>query len=177
MQRILFTLLLLLLTKPLLAFELFGTNINNTDRDQLRGIIRNTGANVVREAGDDNWYDIYDMSAKFEQGKRLFVGYEKTAGRFAFAEYQLPYDYFDMMLLRLKAKYGEPVVRYGRYDSDKLYAWNIDGIDIRFTQDWNRNISQLVYSQPENLIALKQGYQQFKAGQFSESLKTKETYF
>lgn len=159
------------------AFELFGININETDRNKLRDVIRNSGANVVREAGDDNWYDIYDMSASFTQGKRLFVGYEKAAGKFAFAEYQLPFDYFNMMLLRLKAKYGEPKIRYGRYESDKQYLWQVDGIDISFRQEWAKNISRLVYSSAENLQALQQAYQQFNAGQFSESLKIKETYY
>jgi len=177
MQRIFLSLILLTMSSSLPAFELFGVNINETDRNKLRDVIRNSGANVVREAGDDNWYDIYDMSASFTQSKRLFVGYEKATGKFAFAEYQLPFDYFGMMLLRLKAKYGEPEVRYGRYESDKLYYWQIDGIDINFKQEWADNISRLIYSSAENLQALQQGYQQFNANKFSESLQIKETYY
>jgi len=177
MQRIFLSLLLLMFSSSLPAFELFGTNINNTDRNKLRDVIRNSGANVVREAGDDNWYDIYDMSANFAQGKRLFVGYEKVAGKFAFAEYQLPFDYFNTMLLRLKAKYGEPKIRYGRYESDMQYVWQVDGIDINFKQEWAGNISRLIYSSAQSLQALQLGYQQFKAGKFSESLKVNESYY
>jgi len=177
MQRFLMILSLMLLPLSVQALDLFATNINNTDRAAFREVIRNTGAKVIREAGDDNWFDIYDMSAIFKQSKRFFVGYDKATGRFAFAEYQLSYDYFNTMLLRLQAKYGEAKITYGVFESDKKYGWVVDGINIELQQQWSKNRTRLSYNQPQNLLALQQAYRQFKAAAFAESLKTNEPYF
>lgn len=177
MQRIFFILILLFNVSAAQAFDLFGTNINNESRNTLREVIRNNGAEVIREAGEDNWFDIYDMSAGFKQSKRLFVGYDKETARFAFAEYQLKYDYFHTMLLRLKAKYGNPEIRYGMFESDKKHIWQIDGIEIQLTQDWGLNVSRLIYSVPENLRVLRQAYRQSQTDDFTRSLEINSTYY
>lgn len=177
MRRLFLIICLLLQPFTAMAFDLFGVNINTTNRVAMREVIRNSGANVVREAGEDNWYDIYDMSATFKQSKRLFVGYDKATTRFAFAEYRLPYDYFKTMLRRLQAKYGEAKKQYGQFESDLKYIWVVDGINIELQQNWHQNHTRLLYSQPQNLLALKQAYQQSKLAAFNESLQTDEPYF
>ncbi len=177
MQRFLVIMSLVLLPVSVQALDLFATNINNTDRVAFREVIRNTGANVIREAGEDNWFDVYDLSASFKQSKRFFVGYDKTSGRFAFAEHQLSYDYFSTMFLRLKAKYGEAKKTFGQFESDLKYSWVVDGITIELQQQWAKNHTRLSYIHPQNLQALQQAYDQFKATAFAESLKTDEPYF
>jgi len=159
------------------AFELFGVTVNAIDRVKLREAIRNSGAEVVREAGDDNWYDVYDMTSNFKQSKQLYVAYEKTNGQFAFAEYHLPYAYFNTMLTRLKFKYGKPSVQYGTFESDTKYLWLVDGINILLQLDWAKNVSRLQYTQNNNLAVLQQAYQQSSAQKFSDSLELNQSYF
>lgn len=176
-MRLILILFLLLSSHSVLAFELFGVAINSINRVQLRDAIRNGGAEVVREAGDDNWYDVYDMSVNFKQSKQLFVAYEKVSGNFAFAEYHLPYGYFNTMLLRLKAKYGKPTIEYGKFQSDAKFTWNVDGIDIMLKQDWNNNLSQLIYSKKEQLGIVQQAYRKSEAVKRSELLQLSASYY
>jgi len=159
------------------AFELFGVTVNAIDRVKLREAIRNSGAEVVREAGDDNWYDVYDMTTNFKQSKRLYVAYEKANAQFAFAEYHLPYAYFDTMLTRLKFKYGKPAVKYGTFESDTKYQWLVDGINILLQLDWAKNVSRLQYTQNNNLAVLQQAYQQSRVKKFTDSLELNKSYF
>ena len=177
MQRFLMTMSLVIMTGSVQALDLFATNINNTDRAAFREVIRNTGANVIREAGEENWFDVYDLSATFKQSKRFFVGYDKASGRFAFAEHQLPYDYFNTMFLRLQAKYGEANKTFGQFESELKYSWVVDGITIELQQQWAKNRTRLSYVHPQNLQALQRAYGQFKSAAFAESLKTNEPYF
>ena len=181
MRKTNFTLLTLLwlLSYPLTsnAVELFGVKLNNINRQQLREAINNSGAEIIREAGDDNWFDIYNLSSQFAQCKQLFVGYDKTTATFAFAEYQLPYDYLPTMLKRLQAKYGAAEVRGGTFASDRKYQWLIDGVNITLQYDWSRNISRLVYSQQPNLQQLQQAYQQDQRDQARKKLDINANYF
>ncbi|MDH5517925.1 MAG: hypothetical protein OEY36_08950 [Gammaproteobacteria bacterium] len=169
--------IVLLLPAPLMAFELFGVNINQINRVDLRLAIRDSGAEVVREAGDDNWYDVYDMTSNFKQSKFLFVAYEKTTATFAFAEYHLPYDYFRSMLLRLTLKYGKPRVRYGNFESENRHYWTVDGIKIEITQNWNKNLTRLIYTQPEKLLPLQQAYRQEELLKLSKLLNVDGSYY
>lgn len=169
--------LVLMLPQQLLAFELFGVTINEISRLELRAAIRDTGAVVVREAGDENWYDVYDMSSNFKQSKFLFVAYEKTTASFAFAEYQLPYDYFRRMLARLKLKYGKPRVKYGSFESENRHFWVIDGINIELTQNWNKHTTRLVYTQPAKLAILQQAYQNDEMLKLSKLLNVDGSYY
>ncbi|MDH5425917.1 MAG: hypothetical protein OEY29_13060 [Gammaproteobacteria bacterium] len=171
------TMLLLLVAHSAAAFELFGVVINTAQRQQIRDAIRNSGAEVIREAGEENLYDVYDMSAEFRQSKRLYVAYEKTAGGFAFAEYQLPYAYLNTMLKRLRLKYGQPKINYGTYESDTKYLWNVDGVDILLTQEWDKNISRLVYSQQQQLLQVQQLFRQTEEARQLKALELERSYF
>lgn len=173
-----YLIIILCLISPVgMAFDLFGVAIDNINRVAFRAAINDSGAVVVREAGDDNWYDIYDLSANFKQSKQLFVAYEKTSGNFAFAEYHLPYRYLAGMLQRMRAKYGKPVLKYGTYESDTEYRWQIDSINIVLLQDWEKNITRLVYSRSDNLQALQQAYQQEQLQKFTAAMGINDTYY
>lgn len=169
--------ILFLVSPAALAFDLFGVAIDNINRVQLREAINNSGAVVVREAGDDNWYDIYDLSASFIQSRQLFVAYEKAGGNFAFAEYHLPYAYLTEMLQRMQAKYGKPVLKYGQFESDTEYRWQIDNINIVLVQSWEKNITRLVYSRADNLQALQQAYQQDLQQKLTAAMGINDTYY
>ncbi|MCK4709217.1 MAG: hypothetical protein KAU21_11420 [Gammaproteobacteria bacterium] len=172
-----FVLLVMLISHDAFALELFGVAIENIDRVQLRQAIQNSGAEIVREAGDDNWYDIYNVSENFSQAKRLFVAYDKTSAKFAFAEYHFAYDFLKTMRLKLINKYGNPRVLYGLFESDKSYIWKVDGIDIKLTLDWQKNISRLVYSQAGNTNLLVQAYRQAQQTKLSTALQKGSAYY
>lgn len=166
-----------MLPQSLMALELFGVTVNEINRVQLREAIRNTGAEVVREAGDDNWYDVYNMSVNFKQSKYLFIAYDKTTANFAFAEYHLPYDYLRSMLLRLKLKYGKPDIKYGSFESENRFLWLVDGINIELTQDWDKSITRLVYTQPATIVPLQQAYRQSESANLSKLLQVDGSYY
>lgn len=177
MRRFFLMIYCLFMTCTAQGFELFGVNLVTTDRAAFREVIKNSGAEVIREAGDDNWYDIYNLSARFKESRRLFVGYNKQTTALAFAEYQLPYDYLMTMLQRMRAKYGAEKKTYGRFASDTQYRWVIDGVNIVLMQDWHSNQTRLIYSLPGNLAALRQDYRQSKTEEFTKALNINENYF
>lgn len=176
-MRLILIFILCLPSFAAMSFELFGVAINNINRVELREAIRKSGAEVIREAGDDNWYDVYNMSLNFKQSKQLFVAYDKTNGDLAFVEYHLSYSYFNTMLNRLKGKYGKPTVRYGTFQSDAKFIWNVDGIDITLQQDWGKSISRLVYSQKEKLLTVQLAYRQTQAQKASKLLQLDASYY
>jgi hypothetical protein len=169
--------IILLLSPAVQALELFGVTVDNINRVQLREALGKVGAVIIREAGDDNWFDIYDVSAGFNPSKTLFVGYDKTSGNFAFAEYQLPFNYFTAMLQQMKFKYGKPVTKYGQYESDKRYIWQIGAIKVELLQDWHKNISRLVYTQEDNLQLLQSAYQQEQQQKFKVKMAVNNLYY
>ena len=176
-MRWFFIVFLTLLSHSVLALELFGVTVNNINREQLREAIRNTGAEVIREAGDDNWYDIYNMAVNFKQSKQLLVGYEKINGNLAFIEYHLPYQNLSSMLKRLQLKYGKETQEYGRFESDTRFVWNVDGIRIELSQNWEKNIGQLIYSQPASLEILQSSYQQAENEKLALQLNAESIYY
>lgn len=170
--------LLLVLPINVMALELFGVVLSQTtSRTELRNAVKNSGAEVVREAGDDNWFDIYNHAAVFEQSQKLYIGYDKQSTNFAFAEYQLPYEYIQVMLQRLEAKYGKAERRYATFDSDIRYLWLIDGVEVSLQQDWHAGVSRLQYSVQENLQRLQQAFQQSKDEAAKQQLNTNVNYF
>lgn len=176
MRKLIF-IYLLLTSSTVSAFELFGVTLNNINRVQLREAINNSGAEIIREAGDENWFDIYGMKANFKQSQKMFVGYNKANASFAFLEYHLPYHYLPTMLKRMQAKYGNSTRRYGTFQSDIKHQWLIDGIKIELSYDWHRNVSRLVYTQDDNLQALQQAYQQNLEQKRLEKLDINVSYF
>lgn len=176
-MRILLGLLLSLYLPHTLAFDLFGVNVMETGRDQIRDAIRTSGAVVIREAGEGNWFDIYDMSRVFKQSKKMFVAYDKNSGQFAFAEYQLPYDYVDTMLSRLTLKYGKPELKNGMFHSDTQYHWTIDGVAIALYRNWQANFGTLMYSAPDVLVKLQQDYTQSRRDELNKTLQNETSYY
>ena len=44
------------------ALELFGVDLENTSRYELRSAVIQAGLLLISEAGEEEWYDIYDSS-------------------------------------------------------------------------------------------------------------------
>ena len=157
------------LSLPAPALELFGIPVITAQRDQIRKAIRENGAQIIREAGNQNFYDIYDSRTVLQPSRRLYVGYDKQTGRFAFAEYELPYAYLDIMLLRLRTKYSEPEKVDTLFASDQKFVWRLEGAVIYLFRDWNANVTRLIYSQPEALASLQKTHNELQAGKQLET--------
>lgn len=168
---------MLLFSSVATAFELFGVDVAKASREDLRAAIRNSGMVVEREAGENNWFDIYDASPVFSQSRKLFVSYDKRSGKFAFAEYQLPYSYMKKMRARLTIKYGQPEKKAAGFESDSSYHWEVDGIQVSLKPLWQQNRLQLLYINPQSMPALIEDYQAFRKSELGRVLKVEEPYF
>ena len=137
------------------ALDLFGVALESSRRDQLREAARAVGLTLVREGGDDNWFDIYDSREALPGSRYCYLGFVKQSQAFAFVEYE--FDGLDpkIMLDRLRGRYGEPQVIEGKYLSDRRYAWRRDGIDITLGADWRAYRTRLSYVHPQNMAALR----------------------
>ncbi len=136
------------------ALELFGVELETSARDQLRDAARNAGLVLIREGGEDNWFDLYDSSAVLAGSVRFYLGFVKQDQRFAFAEYEFIGLQQKRLLQNLTRKYGPPEVEGGRFVSDRRYRWRRDGIDIELGSDWHNYRTRLIYTEPRNMAAL-----------------------
>ncbi len=149
------SLALLLQVPPAGALELFGVELESAGRGELSAAVGDAGATLVREGGGDAWFDVYDSSAVLPGSKRLYLGFVKREGRFAFAEYEFVGLVAKRLLRDLRAKYGPPTIRGGRFISDRSYHWRRGGIDISLVSDWPNYRSRLSYVVPDNLAELQ----------------------
>ncbi|MCP4388073.1 MAG: hypothetical protein GY802_07245 [Gammaproteobacteria bacterium] len=152
--RLLFVLLLLVVSVPTPALELFGVVLETSSRDELRAATRDAGLVLLREGGEDNWFDVYDSSTVLGGSTRFYLGFVKQDLRFAFAEYEFRGLNRKQLLHHLKRKYGKAEVRGGRYVSDRSYHWQRDGIRIELSSDWQNYKTRLTYLIPQNMSDL-----------------------
>ena len=140
---------------PATALELFGVELETTDRDALRAAVKEAGVELIREGGETAWFDVYDSAAVLPGSRRLYLGFVKADARFAFAEYEFTGLDAQPMLAALSGKYGEPETRAGRYLTDRSYRWQRDGVAIELAADWHNYRLRLSYVVPRNLAALQ----------------------
>ena len=145
---------LALAAEPAAALELFGVQLESTDRDALRAAVKEAGVELIREGGEEAWFDVYDSAAVLPGSRRLYLGFVKADARFAFAEYEFAGLDAAPMLAVLRVKYGTPETRGGKYLSDRSYRWQRDGIEIELAPDWHNYRVRLTYVLPSNLAAL-----------------------
>ncbi|MDH3761914.1 MAG: hypothetical protein OEU50_13105 [Gammaproteobacteria bacterium] len=168
-----FAFLLLISSAPAFALELFGVALESASRDELRAATAQAGLLLVREGGEDNWYDVYDSSSALAGSTRFYLGFVKKNQRFAFAEYEFRGFSHKQLLRQLTLKYGKAEVEGGRFVSDHRYRWQRDGIQIELNSDWQRYRTRLTYLIPQNmsdLLAERAAYnsrQQAQAAQVS----------
>jgi hypothetical protein len=145
--------MLLCLPAPAVAVSLFGVDIASAQRNQLRAMVKRSGAKLVREGGDQ-LFDEYDSSGLLDGSRTLYLGFERGGG-FAFLEYELLPHYQRWMQTRLARKYGEPQVESGIFLSDARAVWQVDGIEISLQRDFDCFCSRLIYAQAANLATLR----------------------
>lgn len=142
-----------------LAAELFGVQLQSATLDQLRAAVKQSGATLIRGAGEGQPYEIYDSKALLEASSRLYLGYVAEDRRFAFVEYEFFGLKQSAMLRKLSAKYGKPATQKGQYISDRQYQWEVNGIQILLQSDWKNYRTRLSYIDPVALADLKQASQ------------------
>lgn len=147
-------LLLSALAAPATALELFGVALESTSRAQLRAATTKAGLVLVREGGEDNWFDVYDSSTALAGSTRFYLGFVKKDQRFAFAEYEFRGLSQKQLLHNLTRKYGKAEVQRGRFVSDRIYRWQRDGIRIELSADWQNYKTRLTYLNPQNMSDL-----------------------
>ncbi len=152
----LFLLPLLLLSLPASAVELFGVDLASAQRDSLRQAVRQAGAELISEAGDNDFFDAYRSDTLLTESRRLYLGFVKADGAFAFAEYEFPQLRNPRMLRKLTERYGPPERISGKFLSDTEYRWRQPPVEITLRQDWPAHALRLIYARPDQLQRLQQ---------------------
>jgi len=152
---LLLTLLLITLSGPLAALELFGIALETANRDELRAAVKAAGLVLVREGGDDHWFDVYDSSTALDGSTRFYLGFVKLNQVFAFAEYEFVGLDRRRLVRDLTLKYGAAEIRRGRFLSDQSHRWQRDGIRIELGGDWHNYKTRLTYFSPQNMSKLQ----------------------
>ena len=145
---------MMLATPVATALELFGVSLESSNRDELREAAKQAGLTLIREGGEDNWFDLYDSSTVLPGSSRFYLGFVKQNQGFAFAEYEFHGLNTGRMLGDLVRKYGAAEVREGRFVSDRSFHWQRDGIRIDLVSDWHLYKTRLIYTHPANLADL-----------------------
>lgn len=150
-------LLLFLLLAPFTAHavELFGVSLSQSTQDQLRNAVKQAGAELVKEAGRDGFFDVYDSGKILPGSSRLYLGYVKKTGKFAFAEYEFNGLLKPGLVGQLEARYGKPELVKGRFFSDVTYRWKANDINIMLYADWLKYKTRLDYSDETALQQLR----------------------
>ncbi|MFT5219772.1 MAG: hypothetical protein ACI9LO_000567 [Planctomycetota bacterium] len=136
------------LSSPAIALELFGVNLESTNSGELRNAAKQAGVVLVKESGDDTWFDVYDSSTVLEGSTLLYLGFVKNSQQFAFAEYEFPGVDTRLLLAKLTRKYGKAAISAGRFISDKRYRWDQDGIAIELRSEWQNYKTHIIYRNP-----------------------------
>ena len=150
------------------AVQLFGVDLQNANQQQLRTAVKNAGVKLISEAGDEDFFDVYDSTSVLAGSTHLYLGFVKKDKQFAFAEYAFSGLKQPFMVQKLEQKYGKAQVSTGRFQSDRRFSWQSNGISITLYTDWANYQTRLVYFKPDALTLLRQEQQQFKIGQVEQ---------
>lgn len=150
------------------AFQLWGVDVTNSGRDQVRQAVKNVGVILISEAGQDQFFDSYDSSSVLEGSSRLYLGFVKENRHFAFAEYEFPGVQQAAMLQRLVEKYGPFQRKPGKFLSDSVLNWELSGVRITLQMDWENYRTQLIYAVPQALDQLRAEIQVHRSKQVQQ---------
>ena len=154
MLKIMVLLVLSVFSSKLVAFDLFGVNLIETSRNDMRRAVEGAGLVLIRK--DDTLdFDEYDSSLAFKGASRLYLGFTEQGARFAFAEYEIVGFRYTRLKQNLQQKYGLPKISTGKYISDKTFYWSQEGIEITLSTDWQNYATRLSYIAPEALAELR----------------------
>lgn len=155
MKRLIFIILLVFI-HPAQAVDLFGVNLQDASRGQLRNALKNSGIRLLSEAGVDALYDVYKSDQLLHNSTRLYLGFVNKDKQFAFAEYEFKGLRHQELLQKLITKYGKAQKTGGKYFNDGSWKWKIDSITISLETDWQAYKTRLTYKNPVAMQQLKQ---------------------
>jgi hypothetical protein len=170
MYRLIIFLLFMVFNSTYAATMLFGMDLHQATRGDMRTAVRNSGAKLIKEAGSDGFFDEYGSDKLLKGSSRLYLGYVKKDNRLAFVEYQLDGLHHPEIIQKLTRKYGKPETVKGKFYSDSRHQWLSDGVKILMYQDWAFYKTRLLYFLPKNLSDLRLEYQQFQASSSSAQI-------
>lgn len=147
------------------SVELFGVNLSQSTQNQLRNAVKQAGAGLIKEAGSEGFFDVYESGKLLPGSSRFYLGYVKKTGKFAFAEYEFNGLPPLGLVERLGAKYGKPEVEKGRFISDVTYRWKAGDISVTLYTDWMGYKTRLDYSKASALQQLRTEMHLGQAGQ------------
>ena len=159
---------LLLLALPASAVELFGIDLATAQRDTLRQAVRQAGAELISQAGKNDFFDAYRSDTLLADSRRLYLGFVKADGAFAFAEYEFPQLRNPRMLRKLTERYGPPERIDGKFLTDTEYRWRRPPVEITLRQDWPAHALRLTYARPDQLQRLRREQQETRRKQQEE---------
>ena len=154
--------LLLVIALPAYPARLFGIDLQDATRDQLRSAVKNSGVELIREGGQEAFFDIYDSSNLLPGSVQLYLGFVKQDQSFAFAEYAFNGLRQPVLLQKLIAKYGKAKVRQGEFMSDRSHFWQSGGITIALNYDWHNYQTRLTYYRSDKLDQLRREQADFR---------------
>jgi hypothetical protein len=177
MYRLIIFLLFLVSYPAYSAISLFGVDLLQATRDEMRSAVRKPGAKLIREAGREGFYDEFGSEKLLQGSSKLYLGYVKKDNQLAFVEYQFEGFHHPELILKITEKYGKPRTIKGKFQSDSRYQWLIDGVQILIYQDWAVYKTRLVYFLPQKLSALRLEYQKSNAQMLSVQDKDSELVY
>ncbi|WP_322995584.1 hypothetical protein [Castellaniella sp.] len=132
------------------SLELFGTQLKNAKRDQLRQVFKQGGMSAVRE-DLRYWVDTYNSNGVLEGASQFEAGYVSKTGQFAYARYTFP-GFMNAGLVKnvidlVASKYGQPASKRGRYDLGPVTAtWKVaQNMKIEVSRGWPDTTTYLAF--------------------------------
>ncbi len=170
-MRVISLVFLLFLAPPSLALKLFGIDLASATRDSLRQAVKQAGAELIEEGGEDRFFDAYRSESLLQDSRRLYLGFVKADGRFAFAEYEFPQLRNPRLLRKLIDRYGPPKRVKGRFLTDSEYLWRKPPLQIRLRQDWPAHALRLSYERSDALQQLRREQAEWRRKQLQKNDK------
>lgn len=131
--------------------ELFGVALQSATLEQLRDAAKQSGAILIREGDENEWFDVYDSRDLLPGSSKMYLGYVKESKQLAFVEYEFIGLQQPRMLRKLLLKYGNGNTEKGEFVSDVVYRWQHEGIEISLGTDWQNYRTRLSYINPQVL--------------------------
>lgn len=165
-----------ILSFPCVAVELFGVPLAQANKGNLGMAARAAGAKLM-DTGRPEIYEVFESTEVLIESERLYLGFDAQDNGFAFAEYHISSLSHRRMLDKLKRKYGEPNEQKGKFISDQLYRWEVNGISISYQRQFGCRCSALRYTVPAKLGIVKKQHLQVQKQRRDEDLGTQQASY
>lgn len=135
-------------------FELFGLDVFNMSRDEIRAGLKKAGLKALRE--DNNyWHDNYDPSGQLKGATKAEFAYVDATGEFVGVVYTFPSRMDTGQLKRIaemvESKYGKFHGGEGNWDVGAAHVfWKLPGgIQIMVNRGWPNTTTMMDIAMPE----------------------------